>query len=409
MLTDQLKKTAGICQTAFRSLVQHKLRSGLSILGIVCGTMSVLAMISIGEGARQKTAAQIEQLGIRNIYIKALSLTEDQKWKSGEQRSPGLNTQDAEQIKTGCPYIADTACLKEISASVTGHGSDISPQIAAVSPAYASVLSLSLYQGRFIADQDIQNKNSVCVLGGGIAEKTGIKAIIGDCLRIENHLFTIIGILKQTARNTEENSAISVRNCNEMVFIPLNTRDREKDLTEIIVQTEHADRVVLSGKMVERIMEVAHHQANDYQMLIPLELLQQAQKTRRTFSIVLSAIASISLLVGGIGIMNIMLATVSERTKEIGIRRAVGAAKSDIVFQFLTESVILTSLGGSAGIVLGAAAAWFLSVFAGWDTVITLFSVFLPLLMSVLAGIFFGLYPAWQAACMDPAAALRHE
>lgn len=402
-------KFINICSLSFRNLLQHRLRSALSILGIVCGTMSVIAMICIGEGARQKTVAQIEQLGIRNIYIKALPLSETQKQKAGDRLSPGLHTGDAERIEKGCPYVSETACLKEIRASVMGLNADISPPIAAVSSSYLSVLNLSLYQGRFIRDLDIQNKNPVCVLGYRIAEKAGAKMHIGEWLRIENKIFTVVGILRQTAQKREENAAISVRNCNEMIFVPINMPDMEKDLTEIIVQAEHADRVVLSGKMTERIMEVSHHQVDDYQMLVPLELLHQAQKTRRIFTVVLSAIAGISLLVGGIGIMNIMLATVSERTKEIGIRRAVGAAKTDIVFQFLIESVILTSIGGTVGIILGIVAASLLSLMAGWAIIISLPSVFLPLLMSVFTGIFFGLYPAWQAASMAPVSALRHE
>ncbi|MBF0230676.1 MAG: FtsX-like permease family protein [Desulfamplus sp.] len=183
----------------------------------------------------------------------------------------------------------------------------------------------------------------------------------------------------------------------------------KNNITEIISQIDTSESVVIAGKMIKRIMEVAHNQIDDYQIIVPMELLKQSQKIQRTFTLVLSAIASISLFVGGIGIMNIMLAIVSERTKEIGIRRAVGATKNDIIFQFLTESIILTSIGGLAGILLGAVSSKLLSVVAQWQTIITLFSVFLPLLMSVLIGVFFGLYPAYKAAKMEPVFALRHE
>lgn len=398
-----------ILKTSFRSLLQHKLRSALSIIGIICGTMAVLTMLSIGEGARQKIISQIGQLGIRNIFIKSIPLTEVQKQKASEHLSPGLNADDAVRIIKGIPYVRTAACVKEVKAAVFSAGAELSPQILQTSPEYADVLNLSVQHGRFISETDMIQKNPICIIGAGLAENMGVEGNIGRTLRIENRVLSIIGILNPFYREREGNTSISVRNYNEIIFIPPDILDTENDLTEIVVQIKETEQVIISGKIIKRIMEVAHHQVEDYQIIIPREILRQAQKTRRTFSMFLSAVAGISLLVGGIGIMNIMLAGVSERTKEIGIRRAVGATKKDIIFQFLAESVILTSLGGSAGILLGAAAAKCLSAVADWDTVITFFSVFLPLLMSVFIGVFFGLYPAWQAACMDPVTALRNE
>ncbi|MBF0469431.1 MAG: ABC transporter permease [Desulfamplus sp.] len=417
-------KLISIFKISFRSLMQHKLRSALSILGIICGTMAVIVMISIGEGARQKVVGQIEQLGIKNIYINTINLTEGQRLKARRNLSSGLNTDDAERIKTGCGYIMDTACLKEVSASLIGVRLQTSPQIVATSSSYASLLNLSLLQGRFISKHDVESQNMICVLGDTVAKNLGNGGKIGGSVRIENNLFKIIGILNRLNHDTEKNSVISARNYNEIIFIPLNSFgnkinisvnrnnnvfENTVNVTEIIAQTSNSKEVVIAGKMIKRIMEVAHNQIDDYQIIIPMELLKQTQKIQQTFTLVLSAIASISLFVGGIGIMNIMLAIVYERTREIGIRRAVGATQSDIVLQFLTESIILTSVGGSAGILTGAIAAGLLSLIAGWETIITLFSILLPFVMSVLIGVFFGLYPAYQAAKMDPVSALRHE
>ncbi len=398
--------------------MQHKLRSALSILGIICGVAAVFAMISVGEGAGQDVIRQIEQLGITNIYLKALPLTGEQKIKAGEKLSRGLNLKDKDRIRAGCPYIKDIACLKEVRASVLGMPKDISPQIVAVSPNYPNLLNLFVSEGRFLADQDIAEKNMVCVLGSSIA---GISAL-NTYVRIENHLFKIVGILNRFDLKSGQTAVISVKNYNEMIFIPLGTeqalqQSEEKvmmsqtlpELTEIVVQLNNADQVLRAGEIIKRIISVSHHQTEDYQIVIPRELLSQAQKTRRTFNMVIGSVGGISLLIGGIGIMNIMLATVSERTKEIGIRRAVGARQRDIVIQFLTEAVMLTVSGGILGIAAGLAAVRVISVYTGWSMAVSFSALALPLLMSVSVGIFFGLYPAYQAAKTDPIRALRHE
>jgi len=405
---------------AGRALMNHKLRSSLSVLGIVCGVMAVLSMISIGEGAKNEALRQIEQLGTRNIYLKAVSLTKGQEYKARRQLSTGLSVADAAMIKRVCKSVEAVSCIKEVPASITGAGKEISPQFISCSPSIAGLQNLFIRYGRFIREHDVSRKNKVCVIGSQVAKSLGPALWLGNYIRIGDHLFKIVGILKEYDYDTKNTSTISIRNYNEMVFIPLGlekiigqpssgSRVVTPGLTEIIIKIKKTGQVVGAAAIIKRIMEVAHHGVKDFMMVIPQELLKQSQKTRRMFNIILGAIAGISLLVGGIGIMNIMLATVSERMREIGIRRAVGATRGHIIMQFLAESVILTFTGGIFGIAAGICAVFLITTAAGWETALTFWAVFLPLIVSVLVGIFFGLYPACRAAFMNPIAALRYE
>ncbi len=360
-----MRKPLKIIMIAIRSLLQHKLRAALSILGVICGVMAVLAMLSVGEGAKKEALEQIEQLGTKNIYLKATSLTKEQEKKARERLSRGLSIFDVKRIRKGASNVQDVAYLKEFSASIIGMIKEILPQIVACSPNYALVQKLFISRGRFITDQDIDHKNLVCVLGDSVAKSLGPNGKLGSYLRIENHLFKVVGILKRFDRKANKSAVISVRNYNEMIFIPSGTEivlsqaklkkggSSTAELTEIIIQAKKTEHVLGIADTVKRIIEVSHSGVEDYQMIIPQELLRQSQKTQRTFNIVMGSIACISLLVGGIGIMNIMLATVSERTREIGIRRAVGATREHIVIQFLIESVLLTFSGGLIGIAAG--------------------------------------------------------
>ncbi|RPH48465.1 MAG: ABC transporter permease [Desulfobacteraceae bacterium] len=406
---------------AVKSLLQHKLRATLSILGVVCGVAAVLSMFSIGEGAKRESLSQIEQLGTTNIYVKSIPLTETQERKSRAKLSQGLTLYDAQRIKNGCRDVREIAGLRELKASVFGATKDIMPQIISCSPNYASMLKIPIFDGRFISDLDMQESKLVCVIGHNIAKNMGASGSIGNFLRIENSLFQIIGILRRIESKERKAGAISLRNYNDLVFIPLTAASLVSksasvigatawpEVTELVVGVSTAQQVLKSVPALKRTLEITHGGAEDYQIVVPQELLNQSRKIQRTFNIVLGSIAFISLLVGGIGIMNIMLATVSERTKEIGVRRAFGATYSDIIIQFLAESIILTFTGGIIGIIIGLGGVWLISAIAKWNTAITMLSLVLPLLTSILVGIFFGLYPAYEAAKMDPIAALRYE
>lgn len=412
-----------IVRVVLRSLLHQKLRSLLSVLGVVCGVMAVVAMISIGEGAKQETVQQIAQLGTKNIYIKAVALTESQVAKARERQSRGLTIADLQRIANGCQKAKQIAGLKEITASILGLPREITPQVVACSANYARLLGLHISAGRFISPQDGNRKNLVCVLGSEVARRLEALGRPGRFIRINQHMVKVVGLLNRIEQQSGSASAVSTRNYNEMVFVPLETADTlgskstngkkitnmSHQLSEIAIQVARVEDVLPTAQLAKRIMAVAHHGARDYQFIVPLELLKQAERTQRTFNLVLGAIAGISLLVGGIGIMNIMLATVSERTREIGIRRAVGATRRHIVVHFLLESVILTISGGIIGLLFGLGAVGAISWFARWRVAVSLWAVALPVIMSFLVGIFFGLYPARQAAQVDPIVALRHE
>ncbi len=399
---------------SFRSLMLHRMRSLLSTLGILFGVAAVIAMLSIGEGAKRETIEQIEQLGINNLIIRQIEQSEEQRHKASEKRSNGLSLRDVEALRENLPIADLVAPIKNVEAELIG---DVSPEILAVTAEFASLKSLDIAEGRFISDKDISSRHLVCVLGAEVAQSLGRNGHVGQSVRIEGMQFQIVGVLKQRSWSEGKIPSLSSRNINKCVFIPLGTHltvTRSPDfkfhtLTEIhlgVIPGYDTQQAALGAK---RLLEVTHRGVEDYQIVIPQELLSQLSRTQRTFNLVLGSIAAISLLVGGIGIMNIMLATVSERTREIGIRRAVGANKSHIIVQFLAETLLLTLTGALMGIVCGILFSLLISFFAGWNTIVTLWSMTLSLLMASLVGLCSGLYPAIQAAEMNPITALRHE
>lgn len=402
--------TFGEIKKTYRSLLIHRLRTFLSTLGILCGVAAVIAMLSIGEGAKQETLEQIGQLGMNTLLIRTVAMPE-------EKGLEGLTWKDADALSRNIPTLLHYAPLKVVEASMTGSRGAMTPELLAVTRAFADIKGLQMAEGRFICSLDNQGKGRVCVLGYEVSKSLGKDGHAGNSLRIDNSPFEIVGVLHPTHWKPGKNGAMTARNLDQAVLIPLGSENAffkggqgaQENLSEIILQMGDARQMGMAAPLAKKILAKLHTHGDDYQLIIPQELLHQAARTQRTFNLVLGSIAAISLLVGGIGIMNIMLATVSERTREIGIRRAVGASQGHILRQFLLEAVLLTLTGAVGGVALGIFASLSIHYFAGWTTIVTLWSVLLALIMSSAVGLCSGLYPAYQAALMDPVRALRQE
>jgi len=400
----------------WRSILLHRLRTLLSTLGILFGIVAVITMLSIGEGAKQETLMQIEQLGIRNIIIRQSALSEEQQIKAIHQGSQGLTSQDAITFEKALPGMANMAEVKVVKASLNATLSEFSPEILAVTRSFVEIQGLETSEGRFITDLDISQKHQVCVLGSDIAKLLGKDGHVGSTISIGKVQFKVIGVLSHKAWKPGKTTAMTSRNLNHTILIPLGTQQglarnssQDNTLTEIVIQMDHGSQIAQIIPLVKHLIAKMHAGVDDYQIIVPQELLDQADRTQYTFNLVLGSVAAISLLVGGIGIMNIMLASVSERIREIGIRRAVGANRLHIARQFLLESILITFIGTAGGVLVGIIFSFLIGFWAGWNTIVTFWSIGLSLLMAAGVGTCSGLYPAWKAASLNPISALRHE
>jgi putative ABC transport system permease protein len=320
-------------------------------------------------------------------------------------------------IRANLPNVKGVAPLKFVEIEVLFGNKESTGRVIGTDDAYEEVTNFHPREGRFITTMDVLESKRVCVIGSEIREELfGYRNPIGRRLKIGDFWFMVVGVMEPKTVKEGKASVIKLRNINKDIYIPITTalkrfteEDRPDFIEEIAVQVQHADEVVPTSEIVKRLLNRTHNGVSDYEIIIPAELIAQSQKTQRVFNIVMGSIAAISLLVGGIGIMNIMLASVTERTKEIGTRRALGATEQDIMGQFLNETVLISVTGGVIGIILGTIMAKGINLFAGWDTVISIYSVVVSFGISALVGIVFGLYPARKAAKMDPIAALRFE
>ena len=409
-------KWSQVIHDAWRALLRHRLRSLLSTLGIVFAVVAVVAMLAIAEGAKREILDQIDILGTNSVIVRTLQLTEAQQAAARRRLSHGLDLADVTSLERTIAAISCIAPLKEVKASLSASTSQNPFEILAITDSYQSAKGLGIQQGRFICNADVTWKNLVCVLGHEVSRLLGNDGRVGGVLRLENRAYHIVGILQERQWLRSKSSALTVRNFNRAVFIPIGTevmgahgRKEFGELSEIWIRVFRNTNVQASAAAIKRILIQRHGGVEDFQVIVPQELLNQAQKTQRIFNIILGCIAGISLLVGGIGIMNTMLASVAERTREIGIRRAIGATRKHIVLQFLCEAIVLTATGGCIGIILGAGSALIISKVAGWKTVLTVWSMMVSIVMAGGVGLVSGLYPAIKAARLEPVRALRHE
>lgn len=403
--------------TAYRSLLIHKFRSFLSVLGIVCGVMAVMVMISTGEGAKKEVLGRIERMGLKNIYIHDKLLSTELQEQAEKRKSYGLSLFDVEYLRSLSPAIVQVGAVQNAPLTPVGTGIGITPKILKCTGNYGRLLGLKIKSGRFINEQDSHNNHQVCVVGGMLARRLGREGRLGETIRINDLLYTIVGVLKKDDKELSKTAKVKSQNFNDTIFLPLNiphnltkfgsSIERYSMLSSVVVEVDARDNVEPVARLIHRAMELGHREVLDYDVIVPLELLAQALAAQKTFNLVLAVIAAVSLVVGGIGIMNIMLATVTERKREIGIRRAVGATQKDIACQFLAESFLLTMCGGGIGIGSGVVCVLVIEYLAGWPIEITAASMIIPFTLACVAGVFFGYYPAIQAAKMDPIKALR--
>jgi putative ABC transport system permease protein len=415
-----------------KSLLLHKLRSMLTMLGIIFGVCSVIAMLAIGEGASYEAQEAIKRLGSRNIIIRSLKPSEDAKQSQSGGRGGaleyGLTYLDAARIQSTIPGVERVLPLRIIRENARFDQNIIACQIIGTLPLYPEIAGLDIVEGRFLTQNDELRQENVCVLTVGLADRLfPYQDPLKHSIKIDEFYYQVVGLAQE--RNLTEHRAqsgqmegepldnniyISLATCRSrfgevLVRRTASSFESERvELHQITIQMHDTPAVESAEPQIKTLL-TRFHTKNDYELIVPLQLLRQAEQTKRIFNIVLGSIAAISLLVGGIGIMNIMLATVTERTREIGVRRALGARKRDITTQFLVETVVLSIGGGLIGVVVGVTAPFIVSNLTDMKTIVTASSVLLAFGISGAIGIVFGLYPASAAADLDPIEALRHE
>ena len=400
-----------------RSIRAHKLRSFLTMLGMIFGVAAVVSMVSIAEGARREAVEQIRMLGTNNIRVNQRELVGAAREAAEQRGSTGLVAADAELLAENLSNLRGVAPIRLLEAPVVRGTREATAHVVATNDAYARVTDFLAKEGRFLSALDVAGGKRVAVIGSEVRDALfSFRNPIGQRIRIGDQWFTVVGVMEPKTMQKGRTSVIKLRNVNQDVYVPISTAAMrlpdEKGfggVQEIALQVDEPDQVVHTAQIVRRMLTRSHQGVEDFEIVVPAELLAQAQSTQRVFNVVMGSIAAISLLVGGIGIMNVMLTTVTERTREIGIRRAVGATRRTILTQFLIETVLVSTTGGCLGIVLGSAMAKGIHLFAGWQTVISLSGALLAFAISAGVGVLFGLYPARRAAHMDPIAALRFE
>jgi putative ABC transport system permease protein len=414
-----------------KSLWLHRLRSLLTVLGIVFGVCSVIAMLAIGEGASYEAQEQIKSLGSQNIILTSIKPPDDQKVSDKGSQSRvldyGITHKDVNRIRESIPGVTVVLPARIIREFVWNVSRRVDTDMCGTVPWYPEMRNHRVAQGRFFNERDMETQSSVCVLGADMVPALfPMETPLGKQVRVGGDYYQVIGVMEPQGRGTgDQEGQMQGKPAAHRMFIPLETaRARFGDvlikrrsgsfeaerieLHEVTVKVDKLERVIPVAEAIKHVME-RNHKKLDYKIDVPLEMLRRAERTKQIFNIVLGSIAAISLIVGGIGIMNIMLASVTERTREIGIRRALGARRRDIITQFLVETVLLSGTGGILGVLLGVIIPFVVSYTAGMKTIITFWSPVLAFGISALVDIVFDIYPALRAAQMDPVEALRHE
>jgi putative ABC transport system permease protein len=434
-----------IVKLGLANLRLHLLRSILTALGIILGVAAVITMVSIGEGSKQEALAQIERLGARNIIVRSEKPAQsNQSGQTSFVQKYGLTRETLGMVEANFPQVDAIVPLKAVGSQVLRGDFRRTSQAYGVTPELLEVAGLHVDRGRYITEADLENNAMVAVLGGEIARMLfPYDDPLGSTFRIDDKVLRVVGLLEPVGLSGGAGAALVGRDMNFDVHIPFTAAGSifgdvvirresgsfsgsEVEVNEIYLESSSRDTVTIDAARLRRILQVRHPDMADVTMVVPYELLESARKSAMTWNLVLGAVAGISLLVGGIGIMNIMLASVTERTREIGIRRALGATRKHIVWQFLVETGVLSSLGGVLGIVLGVGLSVGVgllvpllpslpvigSVFPGnveLPTQITGWSIAVSFAVAAATGLVFGIYPAMVAARQDPIVALRHD
>jgi len=404
----------------FENLTNHKLRSLLTMLGMIFGVAAVVAMLSIGAGAQQKVMAFIEQMGVRNVIVEAKEAHNYQELQKVRKDSPGLTLADYQIIRQNVSDIQSGTPRKRFTpAKFLPKPQQDAPVVYGVEPSYLEIGHLRVMEGRFLDQADNAYATPVCVLGAAAKDSLfGASPAVGEYVKLNDQWCHVIGIVAPQMSAQSDVGGIRTEDMNNLIYAPLNSvryrledsQSRMKDeIDGMYLHLASTDTSTTDAEVVRGILNSSHHNAGDFSVIVPAELLAQQKRTEQLFNTVMVAIASISLLVGGIGIMNIMLAAILERTREIGVRRAIGARRSDIVRQFVIEAVLISFAGGFLGLVMGFAMSRLIAWMAGWNTVVTISSILLAFLVSISVGLIFGTYPAVKAARLDPVEAIRYE
>jgi putative ABC transport system permease protein len=394
---------------AVEALGRYRLRTALSVLGVVLGVAAVIAMMSVSEGAARDALAQVDALGLDNIVAQS---TGGLNARGVLKRS--LSAGDADRARDLVPSAVLAAPV--VSRYVRAGRADqiAQTQVLASTASFQHILRLKAERGRLLSETDGESR--VCVIGARVAQQFfGYRDPVGETLRISDDHYRVVGVLREQGGDPQAGSTMAWHNVNRAILAPLSsitgktiTIAPNQPVEEIWVQVREGERSIELGDVLRRMLLQTRND-DEFHIVVPRELLAQRYRTQRTFSVVVGSVAALALLVGGIGIMNIMLTSVVERTREIGVRRTAGAKKRDVTMQFLIETLLMTVGGGIAGIVIGAVVSVVISAYAGWSTYVSMTAVMLGFVVSFFVGLVFGLYPAMKAAALQPVDAMRYE